>query len=148
MSVSSFDDIKIGTILYSKHPKLVKTDQPHYFICVAIDLKSDPSKVFSVVATSQMKKKIDYFKAMALPHDELVFLSPSSKNGFTKECCTSCRETFTRTRDEIDAKLKKGEIVHKGDLEEVYLEQILIGVKKSRKVDDNIKKLIPDFYGK
>jgi hypothetical protein len=115
-------------IYYFSTNKL-NTENPHYFICVT---KTDHDNLMAFVCcTTQFEKRAKFHEVAGYPGTCLVPIKNSAENGLIKESYVDCTKVFQFTASEFKAKYQNGSLEFRGSLEEVYFEQILIGIKDS-----------------
>ncbi|MEI9921337.1 MAG: hypothetical protein WDO14_21510 [Bacteroidota bacterium] len=111
----------------------LNTEDPHYFICIT---KTDHDNLMAFVCcTTQFEKRAKFHEISGYPGTCLVRIKSTPENGLTKESYVDCTRVFQFTGSEFKTKYQNGSLVFKGSLEEVYFEQILIGVKDSPTTD-------------
>lgn len=135
--------IERGKIYYFKNYHLTKTDEPHYHIVVSTN---DDKIVIFAVFTSQLNKQIEYNETMGLPGETLVFIKNDEQNGLKKESCINCNNYFILSRFELSGMYDRDEIEIKGYCKDSDLEQIITGIKRSPRIEEDIKKKIIPGY--
>lgn len=121
------------------------TEVPHYFICIK---RTANDILIMSVCTSQRKTVQGYIERTNLPYETMVWIPPNSDDSpFTEDTYINCNSPFNNfTVDELRTKYEANEVEYKGEISEVYYEQILIGLHASPVVDEDTKELIPKPY--
>lgn len=115
----------------------LKTDVPHYFICIA---KDDGEILILACATSQFEKRKRFIELRGFPESTLVWIDP--ENGFTKDSYIDCKNYYDYTLTRFKSLYQSDKLEYKGKISEAHLEQIHLGIKDSPQIEESIKELI------
>lgn len=131
--MASFDKrvvatLKVGAIYKMKAPELINTDKSHYFIVTAINEDDN----YIIVTTTQLDKKIEYFRKRELDFETLAYLSPTSENGFTVDTYVNCNDYFIINTAVLFRKESEGELFYSGRLCREEYERIASAINASR----------------
>jgi hypothetical protein len=121
-----------------------EVENPHFYICIK---RTDGNILYMSICTSQFETIRKFVETRHLPFETLVFIKPNTadeNNPFSKETFVNCNNVFTFTIDELTEKYINGEISYKGQLEDIYYEQLLLGIHASPLVDEEVKEFIPN----
>ena len=123
--------------VYLFSTKQIRTDQPHYFICLK---KSDNNFIIMSCCTSQFDTINKLIQLKKYNPETFVWISPKDvENPFTKDTYVNCNNAFVFSLDELKQKYESGSFVNKGAVSEVVYEQIILGTKSSKQVSMEIK---------
>ena len=104
--------LRVGVVYKITAPELITTEQPHYFVVVAI---SD-SDNYMLLSTSQLQSKIKYLTKRGYDLDTLAYISPNKQNGLTKDSYFNCNDSFTITKRQLIEKVRQGNLLVAGKL--------------------------------
>jgi hypothetical protein len=113
----------------------------HYHICVA---KTDDDIVVFVCCTSQEKTMNKLIEMKGLSPSTIVYIKEGNYN-FTKDTFINCNEVYTMTIKQFSEHYNKGEVEFKSEIGANHYKQIVDGIKESRLVAIEHKKMIPDI---
>jgi hypothetical protein len=131
--------IDIGKVYYFKSEKLTATNQPHYFIVIAVP--TNQLVIFSC-CTSQFEKRARFIELNNLPYSTLVRIKPDSSNELKKESYVDCNNYFEYSKHELIAMYAKGEIEFIGYVASSIIEEIRQGINDSPLIPAEIKAMI------
>jgi hypothetical protein len=122
----------------------IKTAVPHYFVCLE---RTADEVLLMVVCTSKIEKQIKFIENLGFPYETLVFIKGNDiddKTLLDKETCINCNTVFSVPISELEVKYYSGETMQdKGLITDGLYNELLIGVQKSRRIERDIKKLLP-----
>ncbi|NUO00611.1 MAG: hypothetical protein HUU01_08345 [Saprospiraceae bacterium] len=134
------DGIQPKKVYYFGSTKL-NTGVPHYFICVS---RLDGGMLILVCCTSQFEKRKNYIEKANLPFSTLVWINPDTENGLEIDSYVDCNSYFDYSIEEFKNFYENDKLEFKGEISDTHFEQILIGLKASPIVEENIKEILPN----
>jgi hypothetical protein len=135
-------DIKPQAILYFPEPVL-NTTEPHYFICIA---KTEEGEIITSCCTSQFNTVRNLIEKWGYPPSTLVYIPNSdSDNPFKKDTYINCNEFFGYKLSELWDLYLHNQLSFHGELPLYSFEQILIGMRESDQIVEEIKDCLPNI---
>lgn len=134
--VDFIEQINHKKVYYFSSSQILNSQEPHYFVCVGFD---DDNFVILNCFTTKIERKKEYIETRGLDTSTLVFAKPSKENGLTQECVVNCNDLYFHSKEEFKALYKANKITCKGELEEVYYEQIFLGIQNSDLIEEELK---------
>lgn len=104
--------LKVGVVYKIIAPELITTEEPHYFVVVAM---SD-SDNYMLLSTTQLSNKIDYLTKRGYDLDTLAHLQPNTDNGLTADSYFNCNDSYTITKGQLIEKVKQGNLSISGNI--------------------------------
>ncbi|GAA0536060.1 hypothetical protein [Chitinophaga japonensis] len=127
-------------VYYFTTPKIT-TGVPHYFICIK---KTDESLLVFTCCTSQFESRRRFIESRNLPNETLVYIKPNEDSSpFTKETFVDCNNCFIYTANEFKKMYDSSIIQYSGEISDIYYEQIIIGLRASPLIEEEIKAILP-----
>lgn len=118
----------------------INNDVPHYFICVK---KDDNNVLILTCCTSKFDTVRNFIEGRKLPYSTLVHITPNDdKNPFDRDTYINCNATVEYTEDEFKTMYESDKIDFSGEISDVHYEQIIIGLRESPMIDEEIKELL------
>ncbi|SRR5258708_22291111 len=135
-------DIKPRSILYFPEPFL-NTTEPHYFICIG---QTSERRIITSCCTSQFNTIKNLIERRKYPPTTLVYIpSHNSDNPFKKDTYVNCNEFFGYELSELWDLYLHNQLSFHGELPLDSFEQILIGMKDSDQIVEEIKDCLPNI---
>jgi hypothetical protein len=135
-------NIKPRAILYFPEPEL-KTHEPHYFICIG---QTTESRIITSCCTSQFNTVKNLIERWGYPPTTLVYIpTQDNENPFKKDTYINCNEFFGYQLSELWDLYLHNKLSFHGELPLDSFEQILIGMKDSDQIDEEIKDCLPNI---
>ena len=131
--------LRSGTVYYFEHRGLT-SGEPHFFIVLNAEPQSD--KVLILAVGSSQIDKVRCRRA-GLPPESLVVVDQSDYPDFSKPTVIDCNQVFELSKEELIQKFNGRELRHHLDLPKEVLQKVWVGVKKSPRVDEIHKRLLP-----
>jgi len=131
--------IEEGKMYYFSSTKL-NTSEPHHFICIK---RSDQVLLFSC-CTSKFESMTKFVQARKL-REETIVTVPSATDGtkLTKHTYINCNEDpIEIALPDFIERLKNNSVKSTGTLPPEYMEKILIGIRASDMIDEEMKEFI------
>ena len=113
----------------------------HYHICVA---KTDDDFVIFACCTSQEDTMNKLIKKQGLSSSSIVYIKGGNYN-FTKDTFINCNQIYTMTIEQFSEYYDKGGVEFKSEIDLSHYKQIVKGIKESKLVAIEHKKMIPDI---
>lgn len=114
----------------------------HRHICVTKDYNGDD---FIFVCTTTQEATINRFlEKQKIPSSTVVFI-PKTHPCFTADTFVNCNSTQPITRQEFMEAYNSGQIQLRGEISDDHYNQIIVGMKESRLVPDEMKEILPDI---
>lgn len=131
--------LRSGTVYYFEHRGL-SSGEPHFFIVLNADPQSDKVLILAV-GSSQIDKVCR--RRAGLPPESLVVIDQSDYSDFSKPTIIDCNQVFELSMEELIQKFNAKELRHHLDLPEEVLKKVWTGVRRSPRVDEIHKRLLP-----
>ena len=134
--------LKIGSVLYFKHPKF--PEKNHFFIVLNID--DNQKSLYLVVPTSQVKKLKQLLKeSPSNDSNTFLFLENNDYSDFTKPTCINCNKLREEPIELIEKKYLERDIELKKDMPKSILIQIIKGCILSKTIKRGKKKILSEI---
>lgn len=128
--------------IYFFSSRKISSDSPHYFICLK---RTDNDVLILSCCTSQFETNLRIIRRNAWQEETLVWIKPGEgENPFTVDTYVNCNDTFLYTVDEFIAMYEAERLDYVGEVSDNHYRQILYGIQKSKKVEQEIKDMLPD----
>jgi len=131
--------IDVGKIYYFKSIKLATTNEPHYFIVIA--MPSDDLIIFSC-CTTQFVRRAKFIKINNLPTSTLVRIKPNKDNCLKEDTYVDCNGCFKYSKNELIQMYESNKIKFIGYIPDSKLEEIYQGLKDSPLISEDLKEII------
>jgi len=123
--------------------KNINTYTPHYYICLK---RTDDDLLILSCCTSQFETVKRFIELSDLPFETLVWIKPKDgENPFIKDRYVNCNQYFSYSIDQFKQMYEQDNISFSGEISDVHFEQIIIGIKISPLIDEDIKDLLPQL---
>jgi hypothetical protein len=129
--------IKAGSVYKFSEETFSSTD-PHFFIVLNPTPQTDPF-IALVCASSQIEKVRR--RRNHLSQETLVRINPNQYVDFTKPSIVDGNEVHRRTIEELEIKIRKGELEIKAVMDMALIKRIRAAVMLSRMVEEEVKDL-------
>ncbi len=133
------ESIEAKKIYYFASNRL-NSPQPHYYVCIA---RTEADLLILSCCTSQFETIKRFVESRNLPTQTLVYIPAGTAAVFSLPTYVNCNETHIYTLSEFAAKYNQGLLTFKGELPEIYYEQILIGLQASPLIEEELKQRLP-----
>lgn len=112
-----------------------------YFLVVNADPKKD-SVIILVTSTTQITKKLEYIKRAGLGIETIVTVTPQEYAAFTRETAFNCNDVFEYSLQELIKNIDDNGSMDYPKLPQALVDQVIVGIKASPKVRNELKKLL------
>lgn len=119
----------------------INSAQAHYFICIKKGLNEI---MLFTCCTTQKEKRERYLQLKNYPLTTLVYIQPSSTNGLKEDTWVDCNSFFSFTSEEFTNLCTSNKIEFKGEVSDIYYEQILVGLHASPAIEESAKMSFPN----
>lgn len=131
--------IKPGSVYYFEEVEL-SSDEPHYFIVISSQPKSD--RIILLVCSSSQVQKTQY-RLRHIPKTH-VEISKDEYEGFSKNSIVDCNDVFCKSVDQIIDKLENYNLKIKPEMDISIIEKLRNAVLESPRVDPEIQDMLVD----
>ena len=127
--------LRSGTVYKTQHRDL-SSNLPHYLVVVNLEPRSSKILILGVVSS-----KVDKTKARRKNESKetIVEISPAEYAELSLPSIIDCNSPKTISLEELIEKYQSKELECCNDLDTKIIEKIIVGIKKSRLVTENIK---------
>jgi len=138
---SDFEFILVPSQILYFPCKELRTDIPHYFICICRDPNGN---IILSCCTSQFTTVSRLIDKGKFPKETLVLIPKSDpKNDFAQDTYINCNEYFRFTVQELWVLYKMGRLTIRSELPKHSMEEILTGLSLSPMIEQEIIDNLP-----
>ncbi|MDD5341800.1 MAG: hypothetical protein PHI73_00465 [Patescibacteria group bacterium] len=135
--------IKTGSVYYFEEEQL-KSTEPHYFIVLNKNPRSDEFLIL-VCASSQVEKRKSIIRRLKLPSKTLVIVKPAQYSIFCLDTVIDCNSVFEKTSQYLIDKLQQCKLkVCSEAMPEEIIKQLIEGVVASPQVAKRVQVMLRD----
>jgi hypothetical protein len=135
-----FDALLESGAVYYFRDKELTSSEPHSFVVLNSDPKSDEVLIL-VCASTKVEKRLRARRRE--PKHTLVVIPKGTTGIFAEETVFDCNSVFSRRKDDIKAKFENGWFIERrGVLDEGIVGKLMVGVLESRLVGEREKAML------
>ncbi|KKT87313.1 hypothetical protein A3A64_03490 [Candidatus Gottesmanbacteria bacterium RIFCSPLOWO2_01_FULL_48_11] len=135
------ETIETGSVYYYEEKEL-SSSEPHYFIVLNINPRSEGTLILACVS-SKVKKRKRIAKSLGFPGRTLVVVSPSEYPIFDTESVIDCNRTFERTIQSLADKLEKKQLkICKILMPKEIVQKLISGTLASNQTSEGVRKIL------
>jgi hypothetical protein len=123
----------------------ITTEQKHYQVILNKSIKPDTKLIFASVATSQIKKRIDFITKKWLHPDTLVIIKSGEVAFLKLDSCFNCNEPMVYDQFSLFGDYLSGALIPQWRLSSEILEKIYNWIELSDMVSEKNKKIIREL---
>ncbi len=132
--------IKQGAVYYFTSSQL-SSSEPHYFVVLNKSPIDDPIVLLGV-ATTKVRKKLEWVNKVGLPTNTIVIVRQGKSAVFSKETAFNCNQPTEMLATDFFDKCKFELFEYKGEIEQDILVEVIHAVQGSPMVTERIKELL------
>lgn len=129
--------LKVGVVYKMVAPELITTEEPHYFVVVAIS----GSNNYMLISTTQYQNRLSYIQKKGYDEDTLRRIEPNEDNGLTKDSFFDCNKNYIITKESLIQKVRDGKLNFVGNFSLQEYQDLVSSIELSE-VNDIPKKIL------